>query len=194
MKALLAAVSLLPLLAAAPAWAQNAPNAQPQALSSQDKTFLTEALGGNRAEVALGRLAERQAATPAVKEFGRWMATDHRLANRRLMMVARRLGQSVQPTPTQQDTALKNKLQGLSGAQFDHQYVQAMVRDHAKDVRAFRQEAQDGQARPLKLYARALLPVIRQHLAEAKELAGEGGVAGGAGTAGAGSSTAHENR
>lgn len=199
MKSLLTAASLIALLAAAPAWAQNTSNSgsNSQSLSSQDKTFLTKAASGSRAEVQLGRLAERKAANPAVKEFGRWMATDHRLANKRLMAIGRTLGQPVQPRLSQKDAALKDRLQGLSGTQFDRQYMQAMVQDHRKDIEAFQQEEQNGQARPLKAFARNMLPVLKQHLKEAQQLS-SGGMAMGAGshsaTSGSGSSTSHESR
>jgi putative membrane protein len=125
------------------------------------------------------------------------MATDHTLANKRLAAIARYLGRPFHPQLTHQDIALKNKLQGLSGRQFDTQYMQAMVRDHEKDIQAFEQEAQNGQAEPLKMYARNMLPVIREHFAEARQLAGAGGVATGAGgraTTGSGSSIQHYNR
>ena len=195
MKGLLTAVSLVALLATAPAWAQT--TASPQPLSNQDKTFLNKAGAGNRAEVELGRLAMRQAATPAVKEFGRWMATDHTLANKRLARIGDTIGHPIHPQPTPQDIALKNRLQGLPGAQFDTQYMQAMVQDHQKDIQAFRQEAQNGQAQMLKMYARNMLPVIKQHLAEAEQLAGGNGLAvgtAGRSTMGAGSSIQHYNR
>jgi putative membrane protein len=72
-----------------------------------------------------------------------------------------------------------------------------MVMDHRKTVRAFRQEAQDGQAQPLKAYAHNMLLVIEQHLAEAEQLASTRGTAMGtvARPMGAsGSSIGHYNR
>ena len=175
MKGLFAAASVVTLLAVAPACAQTA--ATPQSLSSQDRTFLREAGAGNLAEVSLGQLAEQKSTNPAVQEFGRWMITDHSFANKLLIAIAQRLGQSEQPTLTRQDISLKDRLQGLSGPQFDRQYLQAMVMDHRKDVQAFRQEAQNGQVQPLKSYANNMLPIIEQHLAEAEQLASMRGLA-----------------
>ena len=51
-------------------------------MSQQDKTFIHEAGAGNLAEAEMGQLAEQKAITPAIKEFGRWMATDHGFANK----------------------------------------------------------------------------------------------------------------
>lgn len=197
MKGLLTAVSLVALLAAAPAWAQNMAPPNSQSLSSQDGTFMTKAGAGNLAEAELGKLAEQKAATPAVREFGRWMMTDHTLANKRLAAVGQAIGHPLHPKLTQQDIALKNKLQGLSGRRFDTQYMQAMVKDHKKDIRAFQMEAQDGQTKEIKMYAHNMLPVLKEHLAEAEQLAGGNGVAlgtTGRSTAGSGSSIQHYNR
>src|ERR1700746_1233015 len=168
MKGLLAAVSIGALLTAAPAWAQS--------LSQQDKTFVHEARAANLAEAELGKLAEQKAAAPAVKEFGRWMATDHGFANKRLAAILREEHETLQPTLTVEQRQLKQKLEGLTGAQFDQEYVQHMLQDHEKTVPVFEKEAKEGHNLRIKTYAQDLTPVLAQHLAEVKELAGSSGV------------------
>jgi putative membrane protein len=185
MKGLLAAVSISALLAAAPAWAQNAPTGA-QSLSPQDKTFIHEAGAGNLAEAELGQLAEQRAATPAVREFGRWMHTDHELIGLKwLAAILKEEHEQFQPTLTAEQKQLKQKLEGLSGNQFDQQYIEAMVQTHEKTVPVFEKEAKEGHNPAIKAYAEDLTPVIEQHLAEAKELAGMTGVAAKEGTTGA---------
>ena len=194
MKGLLAAVSVFALLAAAPAWAQNM-RAETQSLSQQDRTFIQEAGADSLAEAELGQLAEQKAATPAVKEFGRWMYTDHGLtANKWLEAILREEHESFQPTLTAEQKQLKQKLEGLSGSQFDQQYVEHMVQDHEKTIPLFEREAKEGHNPMIKSFAESLTPVLQQHLAEAKELASAGGMAAGEGAAGAertGTSTPH---
>ncbi|HJU15626.1 MAG TPA: DUF4142 domain-containing protein [Stellaceae bacterium] len=174
MKALFAAASVVALMAGAPAWAQVAMHqvtTHPHSLASQDREFMVKAGDGSLAEVQLGTLAAEKSSNPAVQEFGRWMVTDHSLANKRLTTIAQELGQpELHPTLTRQDIAVKDKLQGLSGSRFNWQYLQIMVKDHKKDVQLFRKEAQEGQKPQLKRYAQNLLPVLQQHLAEAEEL------------------------
>jgi putative membrane protein len=184
MKGLLAAASACALLIAAPAWAQTAMQSATAAqhLNQQDKSFVKTAGDGNFAEAGLGKLAEQKAATPAVKEFGRWMATDHSFANKRLAAELRPIDQTLEPTLTAQDRALKQKLDGLTGSQFDREYMQAQVQDHEKTIRAFQQEATAGENQRIKTYAQDLIPVLEQHLAEARELASGAGMAAGTGT------------
>ena len=169
MRGLLAAVSVSALLATAPAWAQT--------FSQQDKTFIQEAGAGNLAEAEMGQLAEQKATTPAIKEFGRWMATDHGFANKWLAAISREEHENFQPALTAEQTEMKRKLEGLSGAQFDQYYVQHMVGDHEKTVPVFEKEAKEGHNPAIKTYAQYLTPVLEQHLAEIKELAGGSGVA-----------------
>ncbi len=183
MRALLAAASACALLAAVPALAQNASTGA-QTLSQQDKTFVHEAGAGSLAEVELGQLAEQKAADPAVREFGRWMATDHGLANKWLEAIMREEHESAQPTLTAEQKQEKQRLEELSGAQFDQQYVQHMVQDHEKTVPLFQKEAKEGHNQAIKSFAENLTPVLEQHLAEAKELAGNNGMAAGQGTNG----------
>jgi putative membrane protein len=184
MKGLFAAASAIALLAGVPAWAQNPASPQNpaslQALNSQDRMFLKQAGDGNLAEMKLGQLAMQKATSPAIKEFGRWMMTDHGFANVRLAAIGKRIGvANFQPKLTMQDQQMQQKLQGLSGEQFDRQYTQMMVRDHKETIPKFRKEEQDGQNPLLKTYAHNLLPVLDQHLAEAEQLAGSNGVAAG---------------
>jgi putative membrane protein len=185
MKGLLVAASAAALLAAAPVSAQTTPSGG-QSLSQQDKTFIHEAGAGNLAEAELGQLAEQRAATPGIREFGRWMYTDHGLtANKWLAAILREEHESFQPTLTAEQKELKQKLEGLSGAQFDQQYVQHMVQDHEKTIPIFEKEAKEGHNPIIKAYAEDLTPVLQQHLAEVKELAGMAGVAAKEGTTGA---------
>jgi putative membrane protein len=152
-------------------------------LSPQDKTFVQEAGAGNLAEAELGKLAEQKATMPAVKEFGRWMDTDHGLvANKWLAAILREEHESFNPSLTAEQKQLKQKLEGLSGAQFDQEYVQHMVQDHEKTIPVFEKEAKQGHNQMLKTYAADLIPVLEQHLAEAKELAGNSGMAAREGT------------
>jgi putative membrane protein len=178
MKHLLAAASVLALLVAAPAFAQNAANpGAGQPLSQQDKIFVQKAGDGNFAEADLGRLAMQKGGTPAVREFGRWMYTDHDLvANNWLKAIIAAQNQTLQPTLTAQNRTLRQRLEGLSGAQFDREYMQSMVAVHEKTVPVFQKEASDGQNPMIKNYAASLTPVLEQHLAEAKLLAGETGM------------------
>jgi putative membrane protein len=141
MKEILAAASVCALMISAPAWAQNAANPGADAgqpLSQQDKIFVQKAGDGSLAEVDLGWLAMQRGATPAIRKFGRWMYTDHDLvANNWLKAILAAQNATAQLQLTTEDQHLRQRLVGLRGAQFDREYMQAMVADHEKTVPAF---------------------------------------------------------
>ena len=148
-------------------------------LSQQDQTFVKEAGAGSLAEANAGRLAMQKGGTAAIREFGRWMYTDHGLvANNWLHAIMAAQNQPVQPTLTAEQQQMQQRLERLSGRQFDREYAQAQVTDHEKTIPIFQTEARDGQNPMLKNFAQSMVPVLQEHLAEAKILAGETGVAG----------------
>lgn len=201
MKSLAASVSLLALLAAGPSLAQSPapptaspPGAAPDAatrvqMNEQDRAFLRQADSAGIAEVEMGRLAMRKAADPAVREFGRWMETDHTAVDDALSRLAARLDVSLTKAPDKEDQAAMQRLEGLNGPAFDQQYVQLQVRDHHKVVALFEREAKEGEQPVVKAVAEHTLTMLRQHLAEADELAKLPGIAAGRSTSGTGSST-----
>jgi putative membrane protein len=196
MKELFAVASVCALLISVPAWAQTAGTRSPEpptaaqpvasgasVLSEQDQTFVKEAGAGNLAEANLGKLAERKAATPAVREFGRWMYTDHDLvANNWLKTIMATQAQPFEPTLTAEQQQIQRKLEGVSGNQFDREYIQNQVADHEKTIPVFEKEAGAGQNPMIKSFAENMIPVLRQHLAEARALAGAPRVATGRAT------------
>ena len=119
------------------------------------------------------------------------MATDHGFANKWLAALLKEEHETFQPALTAEQKQMKQKLEGLSGTQFDQQYVENMVQDHEKAVLVFEKEAREGHNPAIKNYAEYLTPVIEQHLTEVKELAGNAGVAarGATGAERTGSST-----
>ena len=79
------------------------------------------------------------------------------------MALARSMG--VQPTDEPMDVAKKEreKLMGLSGADFDHEFVSYMVKDHQEDISDFRKEAEIRDGR-VSRFAEKTLPVLHKHL------------------------------
>jgi putative membrane protein len=179
MKKLLTATSVTVLLMTAPVWAQTASGSgaaststvRPQtSFSQQDEQFMRQAAPANLAEIEEGKLAVKKSASPAIQVFGRWMATDHTFAGNLLASIAKQGGAELPTTPDSEQQAKIEKLQGLSGVEFDQAYLQTEVEDHQKTIALFEQEAQSGQQPELKAFAEQLTPVLEQHLAAAQQL------------------------
>ncbi|HUA17082.1 MAG TPA: DUF4142 domain-containing protein [Verrucomicrobiae bacterium] len=139
-------------------------------LSPTDKRFAMEAAQGGRAEVELGKLAEQKASNPEVKQFAERMVHDHTQADAQLKQVAAQTGIALPVSLSSKDEALKEKLSGLSGEQFDKTYMQNMVLDHTKDISEFKHESADGKDSAVKNFASETLPTLESHLKEARHI------------------------
>lgn len=133
-------------------------------MKSADTHFAMKAAQGGMAEVKLGQLAAQKAGNADVKAFGQKMVDDHTKANDQLKSVAQEEGITLPADVNGKQQALYDRLSKLSGADFDKQYVKAMVSDHQEDVKDFQKEANSGKDEKIKSFASQTLPVLQQHL------------------------------
>jgi putative membrane protein len=64
-----------------------------------------------------------------------------------------------------------DKLQGLSGPDFDKAYIRLMVQDHRKDVAHFKHAADRADNPELRQFASRTLPILQEHLRQAESIA-----------------------
>ena len=107
----------------------------------KDKIFLRKVAAGGIAEVQLGELATQKAGAQDVKDFGQKMVTDHTALNNEMAPIADSMGITLPKKLSKEDQAEYNKLNTMSGDDFDIEYVSFMVKDHHLDLREFRTEA-----------------------------------------------------
>ena len=126
--------------------------------------FAKEAAQGGMAEVEMGRLAVERGTRPEVKQFGQRMIDDHSKANNELMQLAARKHMQLPKEVSSEQKEMMDKLSKRSGADFDKEYVEAMVEDHEHDVKAFEEQAEEGTDPDIKQFAAKTLPTVKQHL------------------------------
>jgi len=136
-----------------------------------DVPFLREAAGANLLEVTLGRVAQSRGSDTRVKDFGGRMVTDHTNLQQQLTTFTSTYGVGFTPGLTAQQQQDVNRLQGLSGSEFDRAYITLMVQDHQTDVAKFQDESQDADSPRVRELASASLPVLQQHLSLAQRVA-----------------------
>jgi putative membrane protein len=123
-------------------------------------------------EVEAGRIAGSQAQLPAIKAFGKRMVDDHSQTTDQLKSLVSDNDIKAQ-LPTALDDkhqAKLDKLKGLSGNEFDENYIEGQVKAHEKAVDMFQAYSQSGDNAKLKDWAQSTLPALRNHLEEAKTL------------------------
>ncbi len=157
--------SIIVLAAAAPL----ALGAPAIAASAAGKAFVEHAIEGDNSEMKLGKLAEREGASPGVRDFGKMLVHDHAKARMDAAAVAKRIGAGVPNGMTDEAQDAYQRLSKLSGAQFDRQFVTYMVTDHKKDIDNFAQATHDNNKQIAEL-ARRTLPTLHRHLEMAHRL------------------------
>lgn len=154
----------------------NNPGAYPgTAPTGQDyatNAFVSKAMQGNMVEVQLGQLAQEKSQSNDVKQFAQKMVADHGQMNDKWFKpVAQQLGISAPNGPSKKDKKEIEKLQGLSGQDFDREYITMMVKDHQQDLKEFKDEAQIAQDSNVKQIADKGSQVIEQHLQMIEQIA-----------------------
>jgi putative membrane protein len=163
-----AVVTSLIILFAMPALAQDRKAATEIAIS--DRNFVLEAASGGMVEVALGKLAQKNGASDAVKTFGQHMVADHGKAGSELEAIAAKLGIDVPKAPGKKHEGTLKKFESLSGPRFDQAYAAQMVADHETTIALFEGQAKSGQSSDLKAFAARTLPTLKAHLGMARAL------------------------
>lgn len=121
-------------------------------------------------------LAGERSATPDVRAFAKRMVDDHGRLNEALRELAERKGVPVQAAQIVDPEV--EALRGKSGREFDVAYLAAAgPAAHRKAIRLFEDEARSGRDPDLRAFAERALPMLRQHLAQARAVAHEVGAA-----------------
>ena len=132
--------------------------------------FMVKAASGGMMEVTLGNMAEKQAASPEVKAFGKMMVTDHTKANDEMKKLAAAKNITLPTAPGEEHQEHIDKMSKLKGADFDKHYMSMMVDDHQEDIEHFKEAAKaDGYDADVKAFASKTLPVLEKHLDQAKK-------------------------
>lgn len=140
--------------------------------ASDDKAaaqkFISNAMEGDYAEIAVGKLAQEKGASQGVKDFGAKLVADHTANLEKARQVASQLGVKDPGGASIMENAEYLKLKVLSGSTFDSTFAKDMVSDHQSTIDDFRKEASNSGA--AGEFAKDSLPTLEQHLQVAQSL------------------------
>ena len=163
------------------------------AVATNNQTFINEMAVAGKAEVELGNLAAQRAQNSDVKAFGQMMVKDHTQANTELTQIAKQMNVTPPAQLDMKHRELVDRLSKLKGAEFDREYMNAMVMGHEEVSAKLRTMSGDtatatststsstttkgaqsvgtsGSDAALKQWAGKTLPTVQQHLERAKEI------------------------
>ena len=133
------------------------------ASSDEDKSFLTTAAQSDQNEIALSQLAAQKATSPAVKQYANKMVQDHTKLTATMKPYADQWGITPPTGPDADHQAELTKLQGLSGSDFDKEYISQMSTDHDKALTAFTTELQETKDAKFKKTVMKGKSVVAEH-------------------------------
>jgi putative membrane protein len=141
-----------------------------------DLAFYRNAAEGGLAEVEMGNMAQQQARSPSVRDFGALMVKDHSAVNEKLKAIAESKNITLPANTSVEEMATKAKLKVLTGSSFDKSYIKGMIKDHQEDIAEFKKEASSGRDPEARAFASATLPTLEAHLKKIQSIAAEAGV------------------
>jgi putative membrane protein len=180
---LLAAVASLALMPAAYAQSNKAGAAAEKSQSQikpADQDFVTKAAIGGMFEVQSSGLADDKAQSAEVKSFAKQMIRDHGKADKELDALAEKRGATVPKQLDAKHAASLKKLDGLQGAAFDQEYIQAQRAAHKEAVGLFQSYSGTTGDPELTAWAGKILPTLKEHQSHVQTL--NPGMAQGAGS------------
>lgn len=146
-----------------------------QDTKSADKSFITDAVEGSQAEINFAKLALEKSKDPNVRKFAEKMITDHTelIEDMKPFTVKYDVKASGEPMMAH---AKYQELKLKSGISFDRAYVEAMVKDHNDDLKAFMDEEAKTSDPDLKATVAKGEKVVREHTEMIDNIAHMGGI------------------
>ena len=138
---------------------------------SDDRKFMMMAAMGGMAEIEMARLAIQKSTNESVEQYAQKMIDDHTAAGDELKRIASMKGMTLPMQPDAKQMAMMAKMQRLSGAEFDMEYVKvAGVKAHESMEKLYMKESMGGKDMDAKAFAAKTLPAVRMHLQMARDM------------------------
>lgn len=128
-----------------------------------DQKFVRTAAENGLADVKLGTLA-LQKGGPDVKDLAQKLVDDHTAMNKEMGTVADGMGVMLPKKINKDDQTEYDKLNGMSGKDFDTEYLTYIVRAHWQNLHAFYMEASATTNADLQTQVVKDLGTMHQHL------------------------------
>jgi len=138
-------------------------NGTPGMTSYAASSFVRNTLENNQAQEQMSQLAAQKAQGEDVKQFGQQMMNVHQKLDEQLAPLAKQLSVSQPKGPSKKDKKEIDKLQSLSGTDFDNEYLQAMGSAQQQSLKNFNTESKDSQNPSAQQSAQADTPVLEQN-------------------------------
>lgn len=140
------------------------------AQAATDTDLLRRAASGGMAEVQLSELALESTQSAPVRDFARHMVQEHTAANADLRALARAKDVDLPTELAPEHLALRERLVRSRGAEFDREYMTAMIEDHRTAINIYQRLSREARDADVRSFAAQTLPILEMHLEEAQSI------------------------
>ena len=151
-----------------------ASQSQPGSLSAKDKKFLRHTAQGADYELTIGKLAEKKAAKPDVRQYAQTIVSDHEKLNASLDRIAQKNEVNLPSHLRREQEQKVDHLKTLNGAAFDRAYLAQMKRVNSQDKSEIQKEINTTTNSQVKAFTRQMQTADAKHLQMAERLQGQG--------------------
>lgn len=153
--------------------------ASKEKISAGDLQVMAQMHHVNQDEIAMGKTAQMKGSTQAVKSYGKMLVTDHQSADKDLMAMAKKHGQTIpmyKPTneadqkDEKDDKDMAAKVKAEKGADFDKDFLSMMVMGHEKVLAKLDTAMGMVTSEELKTAIQNVKPTIQKHADQARDL------------------------
>ena len=143
---------------------------QTPSVTPAEQDFMMKVAQGQMGEIEIARFAFKKSTNNDVKDYANMIERDHTSALNTLatLMKDKNVSQQKGLTPDAQQAI--STLNGLTGPEFDREFINVMVTDHQKVLGMFRDQQATVQDTQLKDYVEEMIPTLEMHLDKAQQL------------------------
>lgn len=142
----------------------------PTAHPPSTDTFADKAAITNQFEIEAGQIAEKKSQNDDVVQYAKMIVQDHQKAQDQLQSILQDIGVTVPAGLDQAHLSMIALLKMLSGEQFLSTFKLQQVGGHKQAILLVQAYAESGDNAKLQDWAKKTLPVLKKHLAAARQL------------------------
>ena len=167
---ILKSTTTLAMCAAVLMFSPNASASEKDTLNAADVKFIKHEAAAGMAEVKISELAVTKADHADVKALATTLVTDHTAVNAELAGLAKQKGVELSAVIAPAHAATVQKLEKLSGADFDKEFLSVIIADHKKCIKSFETASKDAKDADLRSWVDKTIPALKSHLEKAEAL------------------------
>lgn len=160
----------LAMCAAALILTPNTSASEKDTLNAADVKFVKTESAAGMAEVKIATLAVTKAERTDVKALAETLVSDHTTVNAQLAALATQKGIKVSTVLSPEHAETVQKLEKLTGSDFDKEFLSVIISDHKKCISSFQTASTDAKDDDVRTWAGKTLPALKSHLEKAEAL------------------------